>query len=113
MRFYNESIIKAANAAVSQNSIAVESKLCRFASVQAVVTGTAAGSIKLQVSNDEVVNGGSPSNWSDLTGATVSISGAGVYLIPAQNMGYQFIRAVYTASSGSGTITANLHMVGY
>lgn len=113
MKFYNESIIRAANAASNQNSIAVDSKLCRFASLHVTTTGTAAGAIKLQVSNDEVEPGVSPTNWSDLSGATVSISGANTYLIPAQNMSYQFVRAVYTVSSGTGTITANMHMIGY
>jgi hypothetical protein len=110
MRFYNEPVISAANAATNQNSIAVDSKLCRYASLQVVTTGTAAGSVKLQVSNDD---NGSVTNWSDLTGATVSVSGANVYLIPAQNMSYQYVRAVYTVTSGTGTITATMHMVGY
>lgn len=110
MRFYNDSIINKANAAINQNSIFVDSKFCRFASAQAVVTGTAAGTLKLQVSND---NAATPTNWSDLTGATVSISGVGTYLIPTQNTSYQFIRAVYTAASGVGAITVNLNMVGY
>ena len=74
MRFYNEPVISAANAATNQNSIAVDSKLCRFASLQVVTTSTAAGTVKLQVSNDE---GTTPTNWNDLTGATVSVSGAG------------------------------------
>jgi len=110
MRFYNEPVINAASAAANQNSIAVTSQLCRFASAQAVITGSAVGTLKLQVSNDD---GGSATNWSDLSGATVSISGAGAYLIPAQNMSYQFIRAVYTFTSGTGAITVNLHMVGF
>lgn len=110
MRYYNDPILNAANAATNQNSTAVNVQLARFASVQAVVTGSATGTLKLQVSNDD---NGSPTNWSDLTGATVSVSGAGVYLIPAQNMSYQFIRAVYTAASGTGTITVNAHMVGF
>lgn len=110
MRYYNDPIMSAANAATNQNSSAVNVQLARFASVQAVVTGTATGTLKLQVSNDD---NGSASNWSDLTGATVSVSSAGAYLIPAQNMCYQFLRAVYTASSGTGTITVNCHTVGF
>lgn len=111
MRYYNDPVMSATvSASGTTNGTAVNVQLARFASVQAVVTSTANGTLKLQVSNDD---NGSATNWSDLTGATVSISGANTYLIPAQNMSYQWIRAVYTASSGSGTIVVNMHVVGF
>lgn len=111
MRYYNDPIMSATVAASgTTNGTALVVQLARFVSAQAVVTSTANGTLKIQVSNDDGV---SPTNWSDLTGATVSIAGAGSYLIPAQNMSYQWLRVVYTASSGSGTIVVNAHMVGF
>lgn len=78
-------------------------------SVQAAVTGTCAGTIKMQASNDAA----SPVNWSDIANATVSVSNTGVYFIPKQDISYQYIRIVYTRTSGSGTLVARVKTVGY
>lgn len=80
-----------------------------YVSAQAVVGGaSAAGTMKLQVSNDYVDNPQvvAPSNWSDVTGASVSVSGAGVYLIPKTEVCYNWARFVFTSSvAGQQTIT--------
>lgn len=77
-------------------------------SVQVISTG-AVGTAKLQVSNDKK----NPSNWTDLSGATVSVSGAGAFLIPKVDLCYRYIQLVYTNSSGSGNITANFQGIGF
>ena len=64
--------------------------------------------MKLQASNDEQPDlrnaGWVPTNWSDISGATVAISGAGAFLIPKTDLCYQWVRVVYT-NSGTGTQT--------
>jgi hypothetical protein len=94
------------NAASNQNSSPMDSSSVTALSVQAVSTGTAAGTLQVQVSNDPP--GVTPTNWSNLSGASVSISGAAVYLIPFVNIAYQWVRLSYTASSGTGTLSASI-----
>ncbi len=83
-------------------------------SVQAVAVGNSiAGAVKIQASNDvPVSNGDAPTNWSDISGATVSVSAAGVFLIPKIDLCYQYIRIVYTNSGTGGTIAARVKALG-
>jgi hypothetical protein len=95
------------------NGTAIPTYLVYGASCQAVATGTIAGTLKLQVSNDPASGNVTPTNWTDLSGATVPITGtAGTFLIPYQQLCYQWVRAVFTASGGTGTLTANMTMQG-
>lgn len=77
-------------------------------SVQVVSTG-AVGTAKLQASNDKK----NPTNWTDISGATVSVTGAGTFLIPKMDLCYRFIQLVYTNSSGTGSVTANFQGIGF
>lgn len=113
MRTYNEPILNGADASSNKNSVAVDCQNMSFAGVVVKMTGTAAGSVKIQVSNDEPTTSAGPSNWVDVSGATVSVSAAGTFIIPKLDICYQWIRLVYTFSSGTGTVTASLHMIGY
>jgi hypothetical protein len=113
MRSFNEPILNAADASVNQNSIIVDAQNLHLASLHVTMTGTAAGTVKFQASNDEPRNGTAPSNWVDISGATVSVSAAGQFLIPKLDVCYNFMRAVYTFTSGTGTVTAKMHMIGY
>lgn len=113
MRSLNEPVLNGADASVNQNSVIVDSKNLHLASVHVSMTGTAAGTVKLQASNDEPTTGLAPSNFVDITGATVSVSAGGQFLIPKLDVCYNYIRAVYTATSGTGTVTAKIHMIGY
>lgn len=71
------------------------------ASFQCVGTnGDEGGTVKIQGSNDVILNGAAPTNWSDITNATSTIaSGAGPMIVIA-NMCYTNIRAVFTRTGG-------------
>lgn len=88
-----------------------------YASAQAVSTGAGAdGVLKFQASNDNPVSGSGqvPTNWSDIASATVSVSGAGSFLIPKIELCYQWIRVVYTnGGGGTGTIAAMVKVTGF
>lgn len=112
MRYLRETLLSGANAAVNQTSAAVDCSYVIAASLQVVSTGTAAGTVKLQASND-APGPGSPSNFTDIPSASVAVAGAGSYLIPKLDISYQYIRAVYTFTSGTGTITLNLKSIGF
>lgn len=90
-------------------------------SVQAVSTGTPTVVIKIQASNDPIIgcpldaNGAPvPQNWTDISGATVSIGAAGSFLIPKLDICYQWIRVVMTSGSAdTGQTVADLKALGY
>lgn len=106
-------VLSAANAAVTQTGAAILARNLMFASLQNVSTGTAVGTMKLQFSNDIITTPAlTPVNWTDIPSATVAITAASVTGIPITNLCYQYIRVVYTFTSGTGTISANLKTIG-
>jgi len=109
-------IISAASAAVDQSSSPIDARNLLYISVQAVITGTSTGTLKLQFSNDildPTLTLSAPTNWSDIPNATVVVAGAGVVAIPKTDLCYQTIRAVFIHTNGaSGTITVNTKVIG-
>lgn len=98
--------------AASINSTAIPAMNLLSCSAQLIGTGSAAGTMKLQASNDNPLSGGNvPTNWNDIPSATVSVSGAGSYLIPKTDICYEYVRVVYT-NSGTGTIAVNFKSIG-
>lgn len=79
-------------------------------------TGTS--TVKLQASNDAPFQSGgsvpiTPSNWTDVASATVTISASGTLLIPKTDVCYEWIRLVLTSGGGmSGTILTTLKVLG-
>lgn len=115
MRYVNTLILSAVDtASVIGPQIDMDAQIC--ASFQVVFAdATAAGTVKIQVSNDICTQGHLPSsfvvtNWSDLPTASVTPTVGGVFLIPKIDMSYRWIRAVYTRSSG-GTSTVSVSMM--
>lgn len=94
---------------------AIDSNQLVAASFQSVFGDvTAAGTVKIQGSNDICYDQYQPAiftppNWSDIPNATSTIAlGVGpMILIPV--MSFRWIRAVYTRTSG-GTTTVNVNM---
>jgi hypothetical protein len=103
MRQLNEIAI-AKQTAANLSSPAILALNLFAGSAQAGCTGAAAGTLKMQASNDDPAAGPSAvTNWSDIPSASVSVSGAGAYLIPKLDLCYQYVRLVYT-NSGTGTV---------
>lgn len=83
-------------------------------SIQAVFTGTPTGSFELQCSNDQghidapskAVQGSGVTNWTTITGSSQSVSAAGNITWDAQNVGYLWVRVIYTRTSGTGSLTS-------
>lgn len=73
-------------------------------SIQCVYTGSPNGALKIQVSNDDE----DPTNWDDLANSTVTITTSGSETYIVADVFYNFIRLVYTYSSGSGVLNAKL-----
>jgi hypothetical protein len=114
MRIKNEEIDFASMdlaASITSNPISVE-HIVNYA-IQLVFTGSPVGTFKLQASLDE----GRPSsssessrsfkitNWTDIANSSQAISAAGDIMYNVENAGYNWVRVVYTRSSGTGTLT--------
>jgi len=99
--------------ATTVTSAAIPAVNLFYCSAQASVVGAGSGTLKLQASNDDT-NGESntvPTNWSDIPLATVSVTGAGAFLIPKIDLCYQYVRLVYT-NTGAGTINVVFKALG-
>lgn len=82
--------------------------------IQLVFDGAPVGSFKLQASND-LGNSTSASasmqdsgitNWTDIADSAAAISAAGDVMWQVENAGYNWVRVVWTVTSGSGNITS-------
>jgi|SRR6185312_5000575 len=116
MKFAPIPAIPSQNTAATINSDAIPTQNVLSVSAQAVATGgTVAGTVKFQASNDNVVIGGGnvPTNWTDIASATVSVTGAGSFLIPKTEICYQWVRVVYTNSGTGGTIAVMVKTIGF
>jgi hypothetical protein len=83
-------------------------------SYYAIWTGSPVGTIKVQVSNDNVValpGSTNPSsnvvNWLDYPSTTQTVSGAGSFVWNFSDAGYLWSRVYYTFTSGTGSLLIN------
>lgn len=111
MRQVNENIIPTQVAATVTSSNIPALNLI-YCSVQIAATGSASGTLQLQASNDdsEAANF-TPTNWSNIPNAGITVTGSGAYLIPFTSVCYQWLRVVYT-NTGTGTISVVFKALG-
>lgn len=110
MKVTREYLANAQDASTSFNSSNIYLNQDFGYSIQVVVTGSVTGTLKLQGS-DDIINilhdsvGAGVVTWTDITGSPQAISGAGhgVYNVSAGM--YEWLRASYAATSGTGTMT--------
>lgn len=90
---------------------------CFSASLVVVGTGTLAGAVKLQYSNDPRGEPNefspSPTNWVDIPSATVSLTAAATVGIAKIDVCYNWLRAVMGTPTGTGTAKMILKTNGY
>lgn len=105
MKTNNFNIIPSQTASLSANGTAVDASFVTTCSAQIVASGSATGTLKLQASNDAIFPPNVPTHWNDITSATVSVSGAGSYMILKTDICYDWIRAVYSSTAtGAQTV---------
>jgi hypothetical protein len=120
-------LANAASMATSVNSKGMQLFQGFVYSIQAIWVGAgAAGDIKIQVSNDNVVpvqyssmgaDASNPAanvvNWIDYPATDQTIAGAGQFMWNFSDTGYAWVRVVFTASGGSsGSLTINAWIKG-
>lgn len=117
MRVANFPIFTSQSMASSFNSSEISLFNIYGWSAQFVFTGSPVGTLKVQVSDDPgSENTGSnkaPTNWTDLANSSQSISAAGNISYNVNLSFYNWIRFVYAASSGSGSMTGRANLKGY
>jgi len=111
MRFAPVVILSAGNMAGNLASNGEDLNQIFACAIQAVASGAPVGSLKLQASCDDVPSGtgSNPSanvtHWSDIAGTTQAVSASGNYFWNVSDIGFKWIRVVYTFTSGTGTLT--------
>jgi len=115
MRIFNESMIDAP-VSLAADAVSKPIYLGHIAqcAIQAIFTGTPDGSFKLQCSNDP----GHPNaqarseqyadvvNWTDIAGSTQLITAAGDLTYNIENIGYLWVRIVWTFTASTGSLTS-------
>lgn len=111
MRQINDNIIPVRTAA-TVTTAAIPALNLFSCSAQITTTGSAAGTLKIQASNDDPRGAGQvPVNFSDIPDATITATGAGVFLISKIDLCYEYVRLVYT-NTGTGTISVVFKALG-
>lgn len=88
--------------------------------IQAVFSGSPVGTVKLQGSCDHGGSGmpGQPPNdaavvnWNDIKDSSTAVTGAGIVDWNYNGVFYNWIRLVYTATSGTGSLTVTVKTKG-
>lgn len=118
MKYLNYTLLSAPDTA-SASSAQLDSSQLVSISIQSIFGDiTAAGSVKLQMSNDICPMNNLPSsfvvtNWSDIPSASATVA-AGVCapITLPMTLSYRWLRVVYTrVSGGSSTVTINVFAV--
>ena len=113
MRILNQTLLSGGSMATSINSGPLLLAYAFGYSIQFEYTGSPVGTVTLQGSNDPVPNAKfpqsdfNPTNWTTIQGTTITVpttdgltgklNDSGVY--------YNWVRLVYTATSGTGSLT--------
>lgn len=119
MRIANIPLITAGDMKTTLTSAPVELDHIYGYAVQAVFTGSPAGTVKLQASCDPptayATAGATPANWTDVTDSSQAVSGAGSYLPNVIGGFYNWVRIVFTPTtpgSNAGTMNARINIKG-
>lgn len=118
MRVFNKQIQTATPLNVSSNGPAVPLKSIFMYCIAAIFTASAVGSVKLQASNDPETNDTqpdgtpfpAPTHWVDIDDSTFAIVGAGETMWNVRDIGYNYVRVVWTDTS-SGANTGNMTVI--
>ncbi len=117
MRFDNTLIVNASDASVTIISSPVTLESIYGFAIQSVFTGSPVGTLKLQASCDPgTVTAGAygtnVNNWNDIPGYSTAISSSGNTMYNLDAQFYKWVRLVYTATSGTGTLSARFNAKG-
>jgi hypothetical protein len=118
MRQNSEVVLSAVDATVSpqRSGVLDTSQVYALSAIIASSSGSNAGTLKLQGSNDitgSQRNTFTPANWADVTAATVTVASGAVATFTVTSLCYSWVRFVWTPTSGVGTITVTVNTQGF
>lgn len=93
-------LVDAEDNSASQETRTVDVSAYSAFAVQGVFTGSPDGTFKCQASCDGT-------NWVDISGASETVSGAGSTLFNFGTVGYEYMKAVWTPGTSSGTVSVH------
>ena len=107
-----EKIVNAGDMSADIISAVVDLGGIDLGSIQSVFTGSPAGSLVLEISNDIITPGADPNanvtHW-DAYGNAQTVAAAGSYTFNISNMGYKWLRLHFIHSGGSsGALNSTL-----
>lgn len=119
----NKVFLPSTDASSSFNSLAYALENVVLFYIALTVTGSSLmGSVKLQVSGEPITSTDptyqpSSASWVDYGGTTnpssQPVTGSGIVAWNVDAVGFPWIRVVYTASSGTGTILGTINQKGF
>jgi hypothetical protein len=112
-QFTNVNIAAGSNAATTQNGIDCNAEMLVAISGVAVLTGAPVGALTIQASNDFLQGNQLATNWATIPNTSVAVSAAGTYLLPKIDVCYTRVRIVWTPTSGTGFVTAQIKGTGF
>lgn len=102
-------LFSAADASSSKTSAPFQKGDLTTFSVQFVFSSaTLNGTVSLDCSNDSVSSPDLVTNWIQISASPISVVSGEPAMINVTNGGYRWVRAVWTASTGTGTVTSQL-----
>jgi hypothetical protein len=122
MRTFNRQISTNVALNANVNGPYIQLKNIFMYSIAAIVTGVPTGTISLQASNDPETNDTQtnvaagqapavgPSTWVTIDDSSFSLTSAGTTMWNVRDVGYNYVRVVYTDSSG-GASTATMTVI--
>lgn len=117
MRILREVLLTAGDASGNLNSAPLLLAHAVGYAIQFEITGAPVGTVKLQGSNDPIPDAqfipAAPVNWTDISGATAAVSAAGSGMFNASGVYYNWVRAVYTFTSGTGALSIQGNAKGF
>lgn len=96
-----ENVMTAGNMAGSLQTTPFQCSQVIGFSVQAVSTGAPVGTMKLQVSNNNI-------DYADYPSASTAITSAGTIIYTVSDVYFQWVILVYTFTSGTGVLTVDI-----
>lgn len=106
----NISLISDGDGSGNLTSSSINVDLISVAGIQLIVSSasTLNATAKIQASCDA----SSPTNWTDISGTSTNLTADGGSLWNLSDLGYTWIRLVYTRTGGSATINARMQIKG-
>lgn len=119
MRNLNKVLIDAVSNNGDKQSVALDTSQIYAISVATTFSdAAAAGTLKIQGSNDVPADQVAPpayvpTNWADIPTASASVTAGGTVVIEKFSLCYRWVRVTWTRSAGAGTFTARINTQGF